>query len=60
MKKESKIYCCYSSNLRTYLKELNFESEFKAINPVTGKLFWAYLKTDELCKALREWTLRGL
>ena len=51
-----KLYCCYSINLRNYLYENGLKYELAALNPNSNKLFWVYIKTEELDKLLTRWS----
>lgn len=50
------LYCCYSLNLRNYLYNKGFRYKLAALNPNSNKLFWVYIKTEELDEALTEWS----
>ena len=53
-----KLYCCYSINLRNYLYENGLKYELAALNPNSKKLFWIYIKTEELDKLLTKWSTK--
>ena len=53
-----KLYCCYSINLRNYLYENGLRYELAALNPNSKKLFWVYIKTEELDKLLTKWSTK--
>lgn len=50
------LYCCYSLNLRKFLTKNNVKYKLAALNPNSKKLFWIYVKTEELNKLLKEWS----
>jgi hypothetical protein len=50
------VYKCYSANLKQYLLNLNFKYDWVDINPINNKTFWLFTITDELSKALKEWS----
>lgn len=52
---ESKIFCCYSLNLRNYLASKDIPYEAVGLNPNSYRMFWAYIKTQKLDKELKEW-----
>lgn len=56
--KMSKLYCCYSLNLRNYLYENGLRYELAALNPNSQKLFWVYIKTKELDELLTKWSAK--
>lgn len=51
----TKLYCCYSINLRNYLKDNGLRYELAALNPNSKKLFWVYVKNDKLDELLTKW-----
>lgn len=52
----TKLYCCYSLNLRKFLYDNGVEYELAALNPNSKSLFWIYVKTNKLDKLLTEWS----
>ena len=50
------LYCCYSLNLRNYLRDNGLRYKLAASNPNTNGLFWVYVKDEELDRLLREWS----
>lgn len=54
-KLEKRVYCCYSLNLRNYLSSLGIMYEVAGLNPNSKKMFWVYIKDEELDKALDNW-----
>jgi hypothetical protein len=53
---EPKIYRCFSIPLMKFIKEQGIEPQFKAVHPVSRKLFWAFLLNDDLSVVLTKWT----
>ena len=56
---DSKLYCCYSLNLRKFLEDKGLRYELAALNPNCQRLFWVYLKTEQLDKLLTEWSAKN-
>jgi hypothetical protein len=54
----SKLYCCYSLNLRKFLESEGLRYELAALNPNSQKLFWVYMRTEQLDKLLDEWSAK--
>lgn len=54
----SKLYCCYSLNLRNYLYTHGLKYEVAALNPNSQKMFWIYVKTTKLDELLTEWSTK--
>ena len=50
------IYCCYDVKKRDYLYKKGIKYEICALNPNTQNMFWAYVRSEELDKALTEWS----
>lgn len=50
------LYCCYSLNLRNYLKDNGLRYKIAALNPNSKSLFWVYIKNDKLDKLLSDWS----
>ena len=55
---KSKLYCCYSLNLRNFLESKGLRYELAALNPNSQKLFWVYIKTKQLEELLEEWSAK--
>lgn len=55
-KKNIKLYCCYSLNLRNYLYENGLRYELAALNPNSKSLFWVYIKDEKLDRLLNDWS----
>lgn len=54
---EVNLYCCYSLPLRDFLKSNGVEYKLAALNPNSKKLFWIYVKTNELDELLDKWSI---
>lgn len=54
----SKLYCCYSLNLRKFLESKGLRYELAALNPNSQKLFWVYMRTEQLDSLLDEWSAK--
>lgn len=54
--KENKLFPCYSTPLVKFLKEHGIKYELVGLHPETHKMFWVYIKTEELNKVLQEWS----
>lgn len=52
----SKLYCCYSVDLRNFLKKNNVMYELCGLNPNNHQMFWVYIKNEKLDKLLTEWS----
>lgn len=54
--KDIDLYCCYSIKLRNYLTNNGLRYKIAGLNPNSKKLFWVYIKTDDLDKLLENWS----
>lgn len=52
------LYTCYSLNLRNYLYKNGVKYKLAAKNPNNDKLFWVYIKDEELDELLTRWTTK--
>jgi hypothetical protein len=52
---ETELYCCYSINLRNYLRDNDIEYKLCALNPNSKKMFWVYIKNKKLDYMLEKW-----
>ena len=50
------LYCCYSLNLRNYLRDNGLRYKLAASNPNSNSLFWVYVKDEELDRLLSKWS----
>lgn len=50
------LYCCYSINLRDYLRENGLRYKLAALNPNSKNLFWVYVKNEKLNDLLKKWS----
>jgi len=55
--KNSKLYCCYSVPLRDYLVQNGIRYEICAKNPNSDILMWVFIRTEQLNRLLKEWSL---
>lgn len=53
--KESKLFPCYSIPMRDFLSSKGIRYELIGLHPETKHMFWVYIKTEQLNKALQEW-----
>lgn len=49
------LYTCYSINLRNFLYKNVVKYKLAARNPNSNKLFWVYIKNEQLNELLNEW-----
>ena len=49
------LFCCYSLNLKKFLKNNGVNFRIEAENPNNHKTFWVYVVTDNMRKLLKEW-----
>lgn len=54
--KKSKLFPCYSIPMRNYFTSKGIKYELVGLHPVTHDMFWVYVKTIELEKAMYEWS----
>lgn len=52
------LYCCYSIDLRNFLKNNGVQYKIVAQNPNSQRIFWVYVRNSELDKLLSEWSTR--
>lgn len=50
-----KLYCCYSVDLRNFLKNNNVMYEICGLNPNNHQMFWVYIRDEKLNELLTEW-----
>lgn len=51
-----KLYCCYSVDLRNFLKKNDVMYEICGLNPNSHQMFWVYVKNEKLNTLLIEWS----
>lgn len=56
--KQSKLFPCYSIPLRDYFTSKGIRYELVGLHPKSHDMFWVYIKTIELEKAMQEWSLK--
>ena len=49
------LYCCYSLPLRNFLYKNGMRYKLAALNPNSKRLFWVYVKDNQLDKLLDKW-----
>ena len=49
------LYTCSSINLRNFLYKNGVKYKLAARNPNSNKLFWVYIKNEQLNELLNEW-----
>ena len=52
------LYCCYSLNLRNYLRDNGLRYELCALNPNSKEMFWVYVKEEKLNELLNKWSVK--
>ena len=55
MNKKNQCFVTYDINLKRYLLNNGIKDEVYGINPKTHRLFWVYIRTEELNKYLDIW-----
>ncbi len=53
--RQSLLFPCYSIPMRDYLTSEGIRYELVGLHPETKHMFWVYIKTEQLNKALQEW-----
>ena len=54
--KQSKLFPCYSIPMRDYFTSKGIRYELVGLHPKSHDMFWVYIKTTELEKAMNEWS----
>lgn len=54
--KQSKLFPCYSIPMRDFFASKGIRYELVGLHPKSHDMFWVYIKTIELEKAMREWS----
>lgn len=52
------LYCCYSLNLRNFLRDNGVRYKLCALNPNSQQRFWLYIKDEKLNTLLNEWSTK--
>ena len=52
------FYTCYSLPLRNYLRDNGMRYKLVALNPNSKKLFWVYIKDEQLDTLLNKWSAK--
>lgn len=53
---EVSLYCCYSIDLRNYLKSNGLKYKLVAQNPNSKNIFWVYVRDEKLDSLLSKWS----
>ena len=53
---KSKLFPCYSIPLRDFLSSKGIRYELVGLHPTTHKMFWVYIKNEQLDKYTSEWS----
>lgn len=54
--KQSKLFPCYSIPMRDFFTSKGIKYELVGLHPKSYDMFWVYIKTIELEKAMNEWS----
>ena len=54
--KQSKLFPCYSIPMRDFFTSKEIRYELVGLHPKSHDMFWIYIKTTELKKAMNEWS----
>ena len=54
--KQSKLFPCYSIPMRDFLTSKGIRYELVGLHPKSHKMFWVYIKSNELEKVMNEWS----
>ena len=54
--KQSKLFPCYSIPMRDFFASKGIRYELVGLHPKSHDMFWVYIKTTELEKAMQEWS----
>ena len=54
--KQSKLFPCYSIPMRDFFASKGIRYELVGLHPKSNDMFWVYIKTTELEKAMNEWS----
>ena len=54
--KQPKLFPCYSIPMRDYFASKRIRYELVGLHPKSHDMFWIYIKTTELEKAMNEWS----
>ena len=54
--KQSKLFPCYSIPMRDYFTSKGIKYELVGLHPKSKDMFWVYIKTSKLEKAMQEWS----
>lgn len=54
----NQLYCCYSINLRNFLRDNGLRYELCALNPNSKTMFWVYIRNEKLNNLLDKWATK--
>ncbi len=54
--KDNILFPCYSIPMRDFFTKKGIRYEMVGLHPETLKMFWIYIKTEKLIKAMNEWS----
>lgn len=54
--KQSNLFPCYSIPMRDYFTSKGIRYELVGLHPKSKDMFWVYIKTSKLEKAMQEWS----
>jgi hypothetical protein len=55
MMNDIELFSCYSVPLRNFLSSKGIRYKITAMHPETRKVFWVYIKNEQLIKYLNKW-----
>lgn len=56
MSKRFRTFKCFSNNLKVFLMNRGLEYVGVALDPITDKTFWLFIKDDKLDESLSIWS----
>lgn len=56
MSKRIRTFKCFSNNLKVFLMSRGLEYVGVALDPITDKTFWLFIRDDKLDELLSIWT----
>lgn len=57
MKNDCELFICYSNYLKIFLLEEGIRFKVVGLNPDNKRMFWVFIKNEELNNALAKWRL---
>ncbi len=52
------LFCCYSIDLRNFLRNNGLKYKIVAKNPNSQNIFWVYIRDEKLDVLLNEWSAK--